>query len=650
MHKTLRNWAANLLLLVIPLLVIGLTEYTLRALNIGEDLRLFVPARHNPDLMVVNQKAGKRFFSGGDFGSFGTQDMFRKIKPPGTLRIFALGGSSTAGYPYMFSGSFPALLETGLTRAYPTFDVEVINLGMTAVTSYTVLDLAREAIHQGPDLFVVYMGHNEFYGTLGSASTQRIGGSYFLTWSYLNLSHFKLFQLFRGLLHRAVSSQGSPADVEHRTLMARMVGDEAIPLNSDLYLKTLDHFNRNLSRLIQLAAKYDIPIVIGTPVSNLSDQPPFVSLRDSTAAGIDDLLIIASVQSAAGNYADAMETYESVLRVDSTYAQIWYDYGQALEALGRHTQALQAYTCARDLDGLRFRASSDFIRLIEELGRSTEATVVNLDSALVCRSQFHTIGEEYFLEHLHPNLEGYQEIARAFAQTIIDERLLVPYVVPEISGAEVDYRDHVAVTGLDSVAANFRIRLLTAGWPFKARGRTLRAGDLPVHNKTEEIALKLISGELNYERAHVELATYQENRGAIDAAVQEYTVLTETFPWSASPFVKLGQLLVNQRRFKDALPYLLRASELSNDAFSRKWAGTILLEQGQADQALPHLVSAVSLNPLDTQARYNLAGAYFRAGHNAEALRELELLLSRQPNFPDARQFYDRLKAAQVTE
>jgi len=47
----------------------------------------------------------------------------------------------------------------------------VVNVGISAISSYMVLNFVNELVQYQPDLFVLYMGHNEFYGAFGIGST-----------------------------------------------------------------------------------------------------------------------------------------------------------------------------------------------------------------------------------------------------------------------------------------------------------------------------------------------------------------------------------------------------------------------------------------------------------------------------------------------
>ena len=43
---------------------------------------------------------------------------------------------------------------------------------MTAVNSYVIRDLAKRVLDYEPDAAIIYAGHNEYYGSFETATTQ----------------------------------------------------------------------------------------------------------------------------------------------------------------------------------------------------------------------------------------------------------------------------------------------------------------------------------------------------------------------------------------------------------------------------------------------------------------------------------------------
>ena len=120
------------------------------------------------------------------------RDYFKAEPDSNTFRIVVQGGSSAAGYPLYYGGSFSRMLEQRLLQSFPGKPIEVINTAMAAVNSYTLLDLADEIIEQRPDLVLIYAGHNEYYGSLGVGSAESLGRFPGMVNLYLELQHLRV--------------------------------------------------------------------------------------------------------------------------------------------------------------------------------------------------------------------------------------------------------------------------------------------------------------------------------------------------------------------------------------------------------------------------------------------------------------------------
>jgi hypothetical protein len=151
------------LALAIPIIFFLFLEIVLRLLGYGGNLDLFIPAPSDfADYYMCNLDVGRRYFSMQNRVPEPPNDMFLKNKPENGYRIFALGGSTTAGFPYPNSITWPRILEARLADVFPKKHIEMINTAMTAVNTYTVLDFVDEIISKEPDAVLIYSGHNEF--------------------------------------------------------------------------------------------------------------------------------------------------------------------------------------------------------------------------------------------------------------------------------------------------------------------------------------------------------------------------------------------------------------------------------------------------------------------------------------------------------
>jgi hypothetical protein len=271
--------------LALPFLLLALAEGALRLLDYGHDLRLFQEDPDNKGYWVMNRYASAKFFSDTANATIGNRELFRQQKGANTFRVFVLGESTTIGYPYMHNGSFHRWLQYRLLHTFPNKNFEIINLLLTAVNSYTVLDFGRQLVDYAPDAVLVYTGHNEYYGALGVGSTSRIGHHSALVKAWLALQDFRLVQ---GLNHLLATLRqglaGNPVDVRE-SLMKRMAADQHIPYGSERYARGIRQFEANLNALCRQLSEKQIPVFLSTLVSNEKDLPPFISAAGKPACG-----------------------------------------------------------------------------------------------------------------------------------------------------------------------------------------------------------------------------------------------------------------------------------------------------------------------------------------------------------------------------
>jgi lysophospholipase L1-like esterase len=233
-----------------------------------------------------------------------------------------------------------------LELVYPNTAIEVVNIGMTAVNSYTLLDLLPGVLDQKPDLILIYAGHNEYYGALGVGSVQSYGASRTLNKLMLSLNEFKITQFVRNSVHWVSSLFVSENSGSSGTLMSRMAKDKYILLNSKVFNAGLQQFEDNLTDILRLIKDKGVPVILGRLASNLKDQKPFISVNTP-------------------GYKTANQVYKEA--------------GNELKNKN-FTKADSLFKLAKDLDALRFRAPEKINKIIVDLGKEFHAAIVPIDS------------------------------------------------------------------------------------------------------------------------------------------------------------------------------------------------------------------------------------------------------------------------------
>lgn len=229
----------------------------LKLIHYGSNLNLFIPTPEDVGAYYMcNRDVGKRYF----FMQFTIpnpfKDLFLREKPENGYRIFVLGGSTAAGFPYANNLTFSHILCHLLQDAYPEKQIEVVNLGMAAICSYTLHDFMDEVLNQNPDAILIYAGHNEFYGALGVASIEFLGQNPRVVRTYLKLTQFRTFLFIRNIIgqikKRFNKIKYNRDEVEPTaTLMERIVSEQTIPLGSPLYQKGMNQFQQNLDAILK---------------------------------------------------------------------------------------------------------------------------------------------------------------------------------------------------------------------------------------------------------------------------------------------------------------------------------------------------------------------------------------------------------------
>lgn len=637
--------------LFFPIFLLVLAEFTLRSARYGSDLSLFTTETINGKTYAfVNPDVKARYFARVDFTPNISPDHFQMPKPDSTFRIFCLGGSTTAGFPYSFVGSFSTFLRDRLKAMFPEWNIEVINLGMTATNSFTVLDLARELFDYQPDLLIVYDGHNEFYGALGVASRESVFGSRWLTKLYLRLVHFRTFQLLRDLYVGALSVLGSDNDEAQRgTMMERLARGQYIPYGSDLYWKCYEIFKDNVEELAELCKDHGVPLFLGGQVSNLRDQPPFVSRLEETPVVPEFDLHYARGKNLMneGRFADAMTELESSLRFDSLHADAHYSLARCLDTLGRKSEALVHYVKARDYDMLRFRTSSDFNNLLRQMDDDRLITFVDIERKFKANASDSLIGNGLILEHLHPNARGYFLIAKEYAWKMHWRKLIVH------TDDEWNRRDNLdderlwnerAMTELDERCARRRIELLTSGWPFQPEQQPI--ADISPTDTIGVIAEQMVRGLITWEQGHVTAAEHYARRKDYPAVEREYKALINQIPYNVSAYLLLGQVYLHQNKNLEAAGILVRSLDVQQTFFAYRTLGMLALDPPVAIDFFEHALHLAGSRQEKIEAGFLLAQAYVRGGEKEKAVSTLKDVLAIQPDFGPAKQLLVYLQPA----
>lgn len=406
-----------LITILFPVVLLAIIELGLRLSGYDEKKQdLFIEYVANTDYLIPNPEYVKRYFP--TFQPNIAPNVFKKEKAKNTFRVFVFGGSSTFGFPYNFYYSFASQLEQLLLLNTDGLNVEVINLGMTAVNSYVIRDLSKKVMPYDPDAVIIYAGHNEYYGSFGVATTQfGLVNSIFIKRMVIGLKDLRLFRLFENLLKGDVDS-----NPENRTLMAKVIKESNIELGGELYEEGVKQFEENIGDVIDLFIGEEIPVYIGTIASNLKDQPPL------------------------GDNEDALSKYNEA---------------NSLLESGDSLSAINSFEEAKELDGIRFRGVKGINEFIIKSSEREGVHLVDIQKMLRETSTSGIEDETIFTDHLHPTAYGHILMAELFYEFILDLEPVKDSYQPN------SFTIPQKTSQFEQVYSNTAISRLLVGYPFQ---------------------------------------------------------------------------------------------------------------------------------------------------------------------------------------
>ena len=508
-----------------------------------------------------------------------------------------MGESTTLGFPFRPNGSFHRWLQYRLMHMYPDKNFEVINLSLTAVNSYTVLDFGEQLKPYQPDAVLIYTGHNEYYGALGIGSTTYVGSNRFLIHTLVALRELRSVQLFNNFIRSVSGVFAGKAAADQKSLMETMAARQHIAYQSADYKAGIEQFDKNMTELCSTLNDEKIPTFLSNVVSNEKDQPPFVS--NGSGKG-------------SANY--------------------YFNAGQSAFKMADYTTAKQDFDKARELDGLRFRAPEAINADIKKIaGQFPYVHLVDTKQLFEQYSPHGIVGAETITEHVHPNLFGYAIMSEAFYQAIIKQNLIKDSPEREINFEQL--RAEMPITKLDSSMGMYQVMMLKTQWPFNQPiSKQFKVGK----SIDEAMAVKAALGHMVWATAMGQVFTYdKEHKDTLGAAkIAEAMVLQ--YPRSPEFYGYAGNLNAVIKNYSQAAFYYRKLFAINHDPqlmqaafklylqadeplFALKLMDYLPAQQQSQGKVLTNIASDEALlkkEPGNLQAKQRIAANYAMLGIN----------------------------------
>ena len=459
-----RLWMFRAIAFSFPLAVLAVAEIVLRLFGWGGYPAFLREAGKLPSgekVCLVEPAASKPYFyANPSRPGYAEQTTFLMPKPPGTVRIFLIGESAAKGYPQPRNLSMGAFLGEILSAADPRRKFEVIDLGTTAVASFPLVYMVRDALRFSPDLFIFYTGNNEFFGAYGTGSINAAGT--------LPPAALRVQRALRGLALVQVLDAWlyGRADTD-RTLMEQMIGRTVIPAGSPLRDAAARNLRENLSTMLADVRRAGVPALVCTTAGNEAGLAP-LGEDDTGAAGGSGSerhreLLAGAARAPAGDPA-AVAALAEASSLAPRSARTAFLLGRALAAAGNPAAAREAFLRARDLDTMPWRPVSATEQAIRDAARAHDAPLCDIAEIFRDESPEGATGWALLDDHVHLSLAGQARAARAMAGALRGPLGLEP---ADLAAAPDDHAlaEKLGANVYDTYRVNHTLRVLF-GVPF----------------------------------------------------------------------------------------------------------------------------------------------------------------------------------------
>lgn len=528
---------------------------------------------------------------------------FPASKAKGTKRVFCVGGSTTYGRPYDDSTSYSGWLRALLPKLDDTSQWEVINAGGVSYASYRVAKVMEELATYEPDLFIVYSVHNEFLERRTYAAM--FERPQFLTMAESQVGRLRTYAVIDRWLRRLQLSaiheveQGRgwteflPAEVDER--LNHTIGPTDYHRDPEWRARVLAHYRFNLKRMVAIARQAGADIVFVTPASNESACSPFKSeFPDGMSEGNKAAFQLAmkAWQDDEAEDSDAARlAIEAALRIDPLHAEAHYRLGRTLTKLGQYEDAHQSFIRALDLDICPLRAVSEISQALRDVALELQVPLVDFEQLLHEKSLRElgtpSLGETYFLDHVHPTMDVHRQLAVWIVDTLQKNQLVSGQGVstPEAQ-ATIDAIQVEMISQIDQQAHGVALRNLAKvlHWSGKYAEASPRASD----------ALEMLPNDLE---SRFVLADCLANLGDTEAAKTQYEILFEDGDF-ARAYLPFADILFAGQEYERARDFaLLAILAKPENAYAYFLLGKAHLELEEHAFAVEAFTKALALAP-----------------------------------------------------
>lgn len=457
------------------LLVVGGVELGARLIERVENS---VARRRNPYVEPVNpvpafevvEQGGRKWVRRTGFHPLMNQPApFPLERPEGGLRVFVLGGSAAAGWPYHLGDTnISALLARKLRLLYPGRAIEVVNMAAGTYASHRVKLILEEVLRYQPDLLILYNGNNELLENLVFRPRQPPA-----PWD----RSAALRVAYRGL--KALTTPIPRFDVKEYGFEDQLPNQLAFAFGQASRYREdpaqfqllLEHYRFNVEGMVDAASAASVPILLVTCPVNLKDWTPNVSRHRPglDAAGRERFTTRfreGFLGLDRGEAASAVAPLREAVTIDDAYAEAHYWLAEALRRIGRVSEARVEYVRALQRDAFPFRELPEFQQILREVAARRGAPLVDILPPLEAVAGDGIPGYDVFLDYVHLTEESQEIVAHELLRAMWARGMLPDRTEADLSRTRIAiHRSFVPARDVYEVDVNYNLAMLMQQYP-----------------------------------------------------------------------------------------------------------------------------------------------------------------------------------------
>jgi len=651
-----RLWLFRLTAVSLPLLGLLLLEICLRIGGYGHATSFFLKVRteNGKDYLTDNPSFSRRFFP-PQLARWPGTVRIAADKPADVRRIFIFGESAAMGDPQPAYGP-SRCMEVLLRERFPNETFEVVNLGITAINSHVILPIASDCAARGQgDVWLIYMGNNEMVGPFGAAT---VFGSRApplpAVRANLAVQKSRVGQLAVAWLR---TLGGQPRNTSWGGM--RMFLENQIQPTDTRRATVYRNFERNLRDILRLGTDSGAKVILNTISVNLRDCPPFASMANSNRpaaelAKFGDLFTRGCTLQTAGQFAEAASLFEEAVRLDGSFAEAQYRWGECLAQQSNAVAARDHLQAACDTDALPFRADTRINRAIQSMLSEFGNRVVLCDAEadLAATAEAGLPGNETFFEHVHFNFEGNYRLGLLWAQQVADVLSLAtnnaaPWLGQPACEDRLGLTDWNRLFVIQSVIRRLGAPPLSQQFNNSNRLQSAQAEEARlIRNNADPGAAQRAGEIINAAIRRAPNDTYLlegaantlEATGFVDQAIAAYRELLKRLPDDFYAHLQIGRLLGERGKPAEGEPHLEVAARL-RPSLPEPWdeLAVVLAAQQKYAAALECSSRAVAIRPDDAGKLGQQARILVKLNRRPEAIQKYREALRLKPDQWEAR-------------